>query len=125
MGVRRQAPLTFATLEPIVGRSRVGAFAGRALDALARAIAAAAVVALLSGVVARLRSDPPAVMVSRGAWLIAVAGLTHIAMLLFVERYHYPSRAALVLPGVIVVVALIAMRMGNNIARAIADRSQR
>ena len=124
MDARQQPLLTFAAVEPVFEGSKTVRFTRRLLDALARASANAGAVSIAARV-ARLAADRPSEVLSRVAWLIAIAAMTHIAMLLLVERYHFPNRAALVLPTAIAVVALVVVRLSDDIGRALADRHYR
>jgi hypothetical protein len=117
----RKPPLTFAAVAPVVAGSRIANFLGRALDFVARAAAEARISALAARV-ARVQQNEPAAAVAAGAWVIAMGALTHIAMLLVVERYQFPSRAALVMPAIIAAVALAAIPLSAHIARAMTDR---
>jgi hypothetical protein len=121
---RREPLLTFAAIEPVVEGSRAVRFAGRILDALARASFDAGAVAIAARL-ARLGAKRPAEVMARAAWLIAIAAMTHIAMLLFVERYHFPNRAALILPILIAVIGLVVVRLSDHIGRALVDRHHR
>jgi hypothetical protein len=121
---RREPLLTFDTFEPLLQDSRVVAWVRRLVDLLFRD-AVDARIAMVPSRVTRMFPSTPAAVVAYGAWLIAVAALTHLMMLLFVERYHFPSRTALVLPIVTAVVALVAIPLSAGIARAIADRRDR
>jgi hypothetical protein len=122
--VRREPPLTFDTIAPVLAQSRVFGFVGRLLDRLASAADGAATVALALRAV-RLGGGDPARVFASAAWLTAIAAMTHIAMLLFVERYHFPSRAALVLPAVVAVLAIAAVWFTGDISRALEDRRRR
>jgi hypothetical protein len=124
MDVRRESPLTFEAIEPVLVQSRVFRFVQRLSDRFASAADGAATVALAARA-ARLGADEPAGFVANAAWLTAVAAITHVAMLLFAERYHFPSRAALVLPGIIAVMALAIVWLRHDISRALADRRRR
>lgn len=117
----RKPPLTFAAVAPVVAGSRIANFLGRGFDFIARAAAEARVSALAARV-ARVQHDEPGAAVAAGAWVIAIAALTHIAMLLLVERYQFPSRAALVMPAIIAAIALAAIPLSAHIARAMTDR---
>lgn len=117
----RERPLAFAALAPLAAESRVVGAIERMLAVLARAVSESRITAFRTRI-SRLQRDEPAAAVGGIAWLIAVASFTHIAMLLFVERYHFPSRAALVVPALVAVVALAAIPLRGQIAQAITDR---
>ena len=122
--VRREPPLTFEAIEPVLVQSRAFRFARRLLDGLASAADGAATIALAARA-GRLGAGEPAGVLANAAWLTAVAAITHIAMLLFVERYHFPSRASLILPTVVAVVAIAAVWLSSDVSRALEDRRRR
>ena len=118
--VNRKPPLTFAALEPVVRGSRVAASLQR-LAVPARVLEGARVAALATRA-ARLKAQPLDHLVRSAAWVVAIAALTHIAMLLFVERYHFPNRAALLMPVAAAVAAMAAIPLSGHLARAMMDR---
>ena len=124
MDVRREPPLTFEAIEPLLAQSRMISFVRRLLDRLASAADGAATVALAARA-GRLGAGEPAGVMANAAWLTAIAAMTHIAMLLFVERYHFPSRASLILPAVVAAVAIDAVWLSSYISRALEDRRRR
>jgi hypothetical protein len=121
--IDKKQPLTFAALAPLAADSRVARIVARGLDVLARATSDARIAAFVTRL-SRSPGDEPGAAIGFGAWVIAVAALTHIAMLMVVERYHFPSRAALVLPAIVTVAAIVTMLLRRQIARAMTDRRQ-
>lgn len=122
---QREAPLTFAAVAPVVSQSRLAGVIVRAWYGVMAAVIASRTAAELHRAAAAMREIPPAAAVRHGAAAVAIGAATHCLLLLFAEPYHYPSRAALLLPTVIASVAAVVAASSDSVARAITDRRNR
>ena len=66
--------------------------------------------ALVSAWTPSVADDPVRVTAFAGV-VVAVAMLVHLALALFVRRYQFPSRADLIVPAAVLVIALAAIAM--------------
>jgi hypothetical protein len=118
-----RAPLlTFDMVTPAIRQSWLATTVGRVWRPFDAAVAGSQSAAVVRNMAAWMSDRTPATRIALGAGMCAVAAVTHLVMLIVLERYHFPRRTALVLPALVAVAALIAAAMNVHIARAIEDK---
>lgn len=122
---RHASPVSLDAVLPTAAESRtLGLIAG-----LSRGVGAAlngsTLVHWLRTVTARVLGLEAASLVALTGWVIMVAAITHLAMLLLVERYPFPKPTALALPIVMALVGLLTWALNGTLARAMADKRDR
>ena len=118
---RREAPLTFAAVAPVVSQSSLARAILRAWRGLMAAVIASRTAAEWQRTAGAMQEISLAAAVRHGAAAIAIGAATHCLLLLFAEQYQYPSRAALLLPVVIASVAALVAASSDSVARAMTD----
>lgn len=117
----REAPLTFAAVAPVVSQSYLARVIVRAWRGLMAAVIASRTAAEWQRTSRAMQEISPAVAIRHGAAAVAIGAAMHCLLLLFAEQYHYPSRAALLLPVVIASVAALVAASSDSVARAVTD----
>lgn len=124
-GHERWPPLSYAQVAPPLAGSGLGAVAASVWRGLSTTLDDSAAVGAWRRAMRLLRETSLDRVVGAAAWMLAVAALSHLALLLTVERYHFPRQTAMVVPVAVAIVALLAGLRSGEVARALADRFDR
>jgi hypothetical protein len=122
---RRDAPIGFAAVAPVVSQSRLASGLAHAWRRSMTAVIDSATAALIRRAAAASRRVPLEETIRRAAAMIAVAAVTHLLLLGLAQPYQYPSRAALFLPLIIAILASVVAAVSQTVARALTDRRSR
>ena len=114
--------LTYALVAPALRGSRLASLCVSVWQRVDAAYAQSRSMGRLRQAAARVGATAPAALIAYGAWIVAIAAATNVMMLTTVERYHYPRRTALILPAILLVVALVAVALRSDLARAAGDK---
>jgi hypothetical protein len=118
---RRDAPLTYASVAPVVAGSRLAQLVHALWQRTDSALTDSALARWARAAAASAQATELSRLVSVSALVVLIAALTHLGMLLAVERYQFPRRTALLLPAFVAIVAALTWRSSDLVARAWSD----